>query len=135
LERLKHHPWPGNIRQLRNVMERAVLFSGGGPVGPEHLALGSLVTEENVGARRPTSTLVPRVEAPEAPSAPEGLSPCGLREHLHSVERQRIIAALEQCAGNQTRAALLLKLSRRGLIKKLDSLGIPRPRKAGDPRA
>jgi DNA-binding NtrC family response regulator len=44
-------------------------------------------------------------------------------------ERQRIARALDQCGGNQTRAAKLLGISRRTLINRLDSLGMPRPRK------
>ena len=46
-------------------------------------------------------------------------------------ERTRIIAALEQCAGNQTKAAELLGVSRRTLIHRLDLYGLPRPRKRG----
>ncbi len=52
------------------------------------------------------------------PSSPEDLS-----------ERARIVEALDQCAGNQTRAAALLGISRRTLIHRLDVLGLPRPRK------
>jgi transcriptional regulator of acetoin/glycerol metabolism len=47
-----------------------------------------------------------------------------------SSERERIIAALAACAGNQTRAAELLGMSRRTFVTRLDELDVPRPRKA-----
>jgi len=45
------------------------------------------------------------------------------------VERRRILDALTQCGGNQTRAARLLGKGRRTLLRRLDELGLPRPRK------
>ena len=53
----------------------------------------------------------------------------GLKNELVDVERQRILDALDRCAGNQTRAAKLLGLPRRTLIARIDAYGIPRPRK------
>ena len=46
-------------------------------------------------------------------------------------ERERILAALEQCVGNQTRAAELLGISRRTLVSRLSEYNLPRPRKRG----
>lgn len=116
LQALRSHPWPGNIRQLHHVMERAAVFCGGLPVGPEHLAL---------------SVLAPSASPRAGTMAQPPGEPPSLRAHLVAAERQHILEALEQCAGNQTRAARLLQLSRRGLLKKLDALGLPRPRKKG----
>ena len=53
----------------------------------------------------------------------------GLHDEIGALERQRILAALEQCAGNQTRAAKLLGISRGTLVARLDAYGIARPRK------
>jgi DNA-binding NtrC family response regulator len=50
-----------------------------------------------------------------------------LRRELEEVERRRIIAALAECAGNQSRAAELLNMPRRTLVAKLAQLDIPRP--------
>jgi two-component system response regulator AtoC len=51
------------------------------------------------------------------------------RSELQGIERQRILDALEQCGGNQTRAAEALGISRRTLVYRLDELGVARPRK------
>ncbi|WP_237245708.1 helix-turn-helix domain-containing protein [Sorangium cellulosum] len=48
---------------------------------------------------------------------------------MRAVDRQRVLEALEQSAGNQTRAAKLLGISLRTLINRIDAYGIPRPRK------
>ncbi|AGP40019.1 helix-turn-helix domain-containing protein [Sorangium cellulosum] len=52
-----------------------------------------------------------------------------LRLEMRAVDRQRVLEALEQSAGNQTRAAKLLGISLRTLINRIDAYGIPRPRK------
>jgi two-component system, NtrC family, response regulator AtoC len=105
------HSWPGNIRELKNVVERAVAVSGGAPIAPEHLPpelLGPVLSE-----RTPRST--------------------PLRAELDAVERRRILDALERCGGHQGRAAELLGISRRTLLSRLDAHGLPRPRKGQGP--
>jgi DNA-binding NtrC family response regulator len=52
-----------------------------------------------------------------------------VKREVEGYERERILAALETCHGNQTQAAKLLGISRRALITKLDQYGFPRPRK------
>ncbi|HEY5933190.1 MAG TPA: sigma 54-interacting transcriptional regulator [Kofleriaceae bacterium] len=99
---LAGYSWPGNIRELRNVIERAVLLSGDGPITAAHLP-----TEKMHGTFvRPA----PGVE-------------------LSADERTRILAALEQAGGNQAQAASLLGVSRRTLINRLEQYNLPRPRK------
>ncbi|MEM6293704.1 MAG: sigma 54-interacting transcriptional regulator [Myxococcota bacterium] len=100
LSRLEAHPWPGNIRELRNVVERAVVLCGDGPIEAEHL-----FPEDLVG----------------------GIS--GNAGGAPTDERGRIVAALQECAGNQTRAAKLLGISRKTLGVKMDAYGIARPQK------
>ncbi len=95
LARLHAHAWPGNIRELRNVIERAVLLGDGVRIGPDDVVF------EAVG--------------PDANPLPD--------------ERSRIVAALQACAGNQTRAAAKLGISRKTLGIKMDAFGIPRPQK------
>jgi DNA-binding NtrC family response regulator len=56
----------------------------------------------------------------------------GLRDAVASSERAAIVAALEKCGGNQSRAAKLLGISRRTLLYRLDQYKIPRPLKRSD---
>jgi DNA-binding NtrC family response regulator len=100
---LKSHNWPGNIRELQNALERAVLLCNGPEITLEHL-----------------------------PPMTGGVSTGKTGDHRAidpDPERQRILEALEKCAGNQTRAARLLGISRNTLLARLDAYGIARPRK------
>jgi transcriptional regulator with PAS, ATPase and Fis domain len=106
------YAWPGNIRELRNVIERAVAVSGGAPIGRNHLP----------------PELLSNVATP-----PAGSERAPLRAELDAVERRRILDALERCGGHQGRAAELLGISRRTLLSRLDAHGLPRPRKGHGP--
>lgn len=101
---LYQHHWPGNIRELRNVIDLAVLLCDGPTILPEHLQI------EPRG--RPMLVAIAGGLAPAANDCEE---------------RRRIVEALEACARNQTRAARLLGISRRKLINKLDLYKLPRP--------
>jgi DNA-binding NtrC family response regulator len=105
---LQAHDWPGNVRELRNVLERAVLFAAGASIEIEHLVF----------------------DDSEPPPAADGRADGG-DASTPSVEdeRARIIAALDACAGNQTRAARMLAISRTTLVQKIRVHRIPRPRK------
>jgi transcriptional regulator with AAA-type ATPase domain len=103
---LRTYPWPGNIRELRNVIDRAVLLAGEGAIGPQALSLGGK-------------------EAPP-PGAPV---PSNLREEREAAEKRAVLEALEKCNGNQTKAAQMLGVSRRTLVTRLQQYGMTRPRK------
>jgi two-component system, NtrC family, response regulator AtoC len=119
LELLVHYAWPGNIRELRNMMERAVLLCENDIIGLEHLP--------ETKTRGPVVALGahPGFEPPAVGSAPS----IPARSADDEDERRRIIAALEQCAGNQTKAAQVLGISRRTLVTRLKEYSLPRPRK------
>ena len=122
LAELRKQAWPGNVRELRNVIERAVLLSGGGVILPEHLSLGApaAASSASLGA----------MAAPMSQPQPDDPRSSGtLTEDLHALERKRVLEALDQCAGNQTRAAERLGITRRALIHRLETYGVPRPRK------
>jgi transcriptional regulator with PAS, ATPase and Fis domain len=137
LERLLCHSWPGNVRELRNVMERALLLCPGGAIGPEHLP------GERMEAQAPAGLPVPADDVAD-PALSTGRHGTSFRRHLGVVtegavpagegqpgdERQRILEALDHCAGNQTRAARLLGISRGTLVSRLTRYALPRPRKA-----
>jgi two-component system, NtrC family, response regulator AtoC len=116
--RLLDYAWPGNVRELRNVIERAVVLSEGRSIGPEHLPLDKLGQVVLVGRAKPTSREDGDTELP-----PPDLGPAEL------VERQRILDALSNCAGNQSQAAELLGISRSTLVNRLNTYRIRRPRK------
>jgi DNA-binding NtrC family response regulator len=116
------------VRELRNVIQRAVLLCGEGPIISEHLP--PIETDETVTSDteiRPISLLEP-VDSSKTARFPAAL-PDEKRRELETIEQKRIQAALEECAGNQTRAAKLLGISRRSLVMKLTKYGMPRPRK------
>jgi two-component system, NtrC family, response regulator AtoC len=103
IARLQQHTWPGNVRELRNTIERAILLAGD-VIGPEHVAFDG----------PPAMAAAPATPAASADGT--------------NAERARIVDALERCAGNQTRAAKLLGISRATLSHKLALHDIPRPR-------
>jgi two-component system, NtrC family, response regulator AtoC len=103
LAALRAHAWPGNVRELRNVMERAVLVADGDQLTPAHVTIAAPTT------RTPAQT--------------------PLADELDAMERQRIVDAIAACNGNQTRAAEMLGMPRRTLVKRLGQYGVPRPRK------
>ncbi len=102
------HAWPGNVRELKTVMERAAVLCEGDEIRPAHLLLDEPATE----------TGAPAVSPPAGTVSPP---PDG-------DERDRILAALAACAGNQTHAARMLGMSRTTFVHKLDVHRIPRPR-------
>jgi two-component system response regulator AtoC len=120
LDVLRRHDWPGNVRELRNAIERAAVLCAGDTILPEHL---------------PPRLLKPRAAASPAPAAaawPAAAATPGresLPAELKSVERQRIVEALQRCGGNQSKAAELLGIPRRTLVTRMAELALPRPRK------
>ncbi len=126
LDVLRRYGWPGNVRELRNVIERAAVLCTGETILLEHLPPALL--------RRPT--LPPQSAAPSArdgEGAPPRVSPApgvgeDLPDEIKSLERLRIVEALERCGGNQSKAAEELGISRRTLVARLSEFGLPRPR-------
>jgi len=117
---LAGHDWPGNIRELRNACERAVLLATGSVIEKQHLTIDEPKRMPN-RYRSPTTPPPGMLTSADMPSQ--------VRATVAELEKQRILEALDKCAGNQTRAAELLGISRRTLINRLDEYGIARPRK------
>ncbi|HEY5945328.1 MAG TPA: sigma 54-interacting transcriptional regulator [Kofleriaceae bacterium] len=141
---LEYHSWRGNIRELRNTIERAVLLSSGGTIRPSHLVLHTrerlrdsavtmpfeAVPSDRGSTNRISSPALPtdRISSPAISGESRDARP--LATAVADLERQRIVDALEQCGGNQTRAARVLGISRSTLVARLEEFGLPRPRKA-----
>jgi two-component system response regulator AtoC len=101
--------WPGNIRQLRNVIERACM-----------LAEGTVITAHDVDA----STRAAGVHTPLAAGAPPRTADATA---LSAVERDHILKTISEAGGNKARAAEKLGLSRRALYRRLARHGLARP--------
>jgi DNA-binding NtrC family response regulator len=113
---LQSYAWPGNVRELKNFIERAVLVATGAELSPEHFPV-----------QRMASTL-PLHRIGHASSLPGPGAGHPAAESAGS-ERDRILAALAECGGNQSRAAKVLGISRTTLVARLSGYGVPRPRK------
>jgi DNA-binding NtrC family response regulator len=108
VQALQAHPWPGNLRELENAIERALLLSDGEVVELRDLPFSQLHVEE-VQAAPAREPLRERV-----------------RQAARQIERDAILEALRQTGGNVTRAAEQLGLSRRGLQLKMKELDLER---------
>jgi DNA-binding NtrC family response regulator/tetratricopeptide (TPR) repeat protein len=115
LDVLTQYWWPGNVRQLKNEIQRAVAMSpAGGMLEPEHLS--SELTHERLTSRASGGSV-------------NGLSlrPGNLVEVIEHVEREMIAATLDRTARNISEAARVLGLTRRGLYLKMRRLRIGEP--------
>ena len=133
LELLRAYRWPGNIRELKNVIERALVLCDGDTVELGHLPVDRMSPA--------ASLLVPAGGDPVARSTPVPASQTGNGSSRaadgegarlsvpEEAERQRILKALAENAGNQTRAARALGMPRRTFVTRLDRYGVHRPRK------
>lgn len=96
-EMLMRYEWPGNLRELNNVVKRSVLLCRGDKIGVEQLNMSMTNTS----------------------TRPKDLS-------LHNIdeEKERILSALHSCGGNKSKAAILLGVDRKTLYNKLQKYGI-----------
>jgi two-component system response regulator PilR (NtrC family) len=104
LAALEVYAFPGNVRELENILERAITLSSGGEVSAGDIQL------------RPTRA--------DAPAAANTQSAGGLGNHLEDIERDAIRRALEQTRYNKTAAAKVLGMSFRALRYRIKKLGI-----------
>ena len=115
-ELFKEDPWRGNIRELRNVMERAVLLEEGPVLLPEHVQLDTMGEADDELSRVIAAAL-------RAPLSPEGVDLTAL---TGSLEAELVRRAYVEADGNQTRAARLLGLNRDKLRYRLKLYAIDR---------
>ncbi len=123
---LQAYAWPGNIRELRNVMERALLLSDGGDIEPDHLPLETLQAPAALDDMTGNGGLT------GAPGAALSDADAARFNAEERAERARILEALRAEGGNQTRAAKALGVSRGTLLARLERFDIARPQKRAD---
>lgn len=104
-EALERHPWPGNIRELRNAVERAVI-----------VCVGDVLLPEDLGPAYYT----------ESEAANEATPAAGLKGEVRRAERKAYEEALQATGGNKSRAMALLGVSRRTFYKRLVEFNIGR---------
>lgn len=124
---LRDYDFPGNVRELRNVMERAMIVVRGDRIYPEHLP--ERVLRHN--ARRASST--PGGQAPDAsekqPGETDVAGGLGIEfvpgvDTIDSVEKRLIVQALRMSGGVKSRAAKLLGISRFQLLRRVEKYGL-----------
>ena len=110
IDALKQYGWPGNIRELENVLERAVVLS----------------REDLIDAADLTLDLSDQPEAAQGPerAEPGKRWPIDYRQARDQFEREYLLNIVDQAGGNITRAAQLSGISRRNLYEKLEKVGL-----------
>jgi two-component system, response regulator FlrC len=122
LDKLLNHVWPGNIRELENVMHRAILINRGLEIGPEAISVG---TQTSLAA-----TVKKVVDQTAIKDTPNAAVQTGVGQTMATMEQDLILNTLNHCLGNRTHAANILGISIRTLRNKLrqyadDGLAVP----------
>jgi two-component system response regulator PilR (NtrC family) len=134
LDALSEYAFPGNVRELENVLERALAFSDGRLIKAVDLALKPLAAEraetserEEIAPNPAPANPMPTAPNPQLEETPALELPRSLPEHMDEVERQVILKALARTGFNRTQAADLLGISLRQLRYRMQRLDINAP--------
>ncbi len=134
LRRMRCCDWPGNVREMENILERAVLFTEGRTIGPEAIPepVGNSGPSTELHALRPGAEAVAVGVCPGLPdTAPlsargdsSDLFEDGRWPTMSELEREHILRTLERTNFNQSAAARLLDMERHQLMRKIQKYGI-----------
>ncbi|HOM12087.1 MAG TPA: sigma-54 dependent transcriptional regulator [Rubrivivax sp.] len=142
LQRLAQHAFPGNVRELENLLQRALALSGGDVVELADLGLGDVTNGGPADAAPAAPVPAPLPDALHAPHAPQpeasGLAlgaplPSDLQAHLDAVERDILLRALERHRYNRTAAGASLGLTLRQMRYRMARLGVFAGDSLGEP--
>jgi len=117
LEALEVYDFPGNVRELENILERAMAMCDGSTIEAADLMLPQRSAR---ASQEPAAGQSAGVPAPAAPASADG----GLDDYISNLERTAIVKALEEARYNKTAAARKLGITFRALRYKLKKLGI-----------
>jgi two-component system response regulator HydG len=132
LPRLEEHDWPGNVRELRNYVERAMIMHDGGrqiaavPLDAARAPGGAPRSDRPDGG---ADGQHPSARAPDSTGLARGVED---RWSLERMEREYILAVLDEAQGNRSRAAEVLGINRRTLHRKLEQYRGASERTRGD---
>ncbi|RPJ84542.1 MAG: sigma-54-dependent Fis family transcriptional regulator, partial [Acidobacteria bacterium] len=122
MDHFSEYWWPGNVRQLKNEIQRALTMAApGGTIRPEHLT-HEITLSPSPGAAAPGGPSGPAA-LPAPPATLHRIVVGNLGEAVEKLEREMIRQALEEASGNISETARVLGLTRRGLYLKLKRLG------------
>ena len=134
VERLVAHNWPGNIRELENVIERTILFCEGpyirlADLPGEFSGISPASSQPNLPAVATASAAPPPASPAPSSAVPSVSEEVGslkeaVRAETERVERELIQRALDETGGNVTQAARKLQISRKSLQTKMKELGL-----------
>lgn len=122
---LRSYVWPGNVREVENVVERMIILNESGEIGVEDLPQRIVAGRGN----GPKLHLVPAVTPPEDISAQMQWTESGvdLNGILEEMEKKLIVQALRQSGGVKKKAAVLLGLNRTTFLEKVKKMGVSVP--------
>ena len=120
MDALAAYAFPGNVRELENILERAVALCEGESFGADELRL----PPQHPPGAAVTATAARTTSSPLLSPSSDGQSGADLPRHLETMEREAIVRALEECRYNKTKAAARLGITFRALRYKLKKLAI-----------
>jgi DNA-binding NtrC family response regulator len=121
LSALLAYPFPGNVRELRNAIERATIMCDGGLITVDHLPMGLQVPGT---ARMSPLTVSASVSGSVSGSASGSASASAAGMNLMAVEREMILRALAEAANNRSKAARILGITRSQLYTRMQRHGL-----------
>ncbi|MDR2798269.1 MAG: sigma-54 dependent transcriptional regulator [Treponema sp.] len=117
------YSYPGNIRELENILERALIYGDGSNIRPEDLGFPdpkAVEKQEAPALGEPSTSPCLSTQVPQAPEM-QGQESAG---SLEAIEREAIRDALARCQGNRTKAAKELGISRKTILNKIRAYGL-----------